>query len=104
MIAEANPKTWEDQPDIVANAKRLCGFPLRDGWSAEVRKIDAANSSTDKDVYFVTFGTLFGSQTIRCATSDDVFLVLATAEKKKGSKEAKLPKGSAPGAIELLQL
>ena len=50
--------TWTDQPEILEGTEVVARFSVRDGDSAEFRKVDGT--------YYLTVGGLFGSQTIRC--------------------------------------
>lgn len=80
-------KSWNDQPDMVQEAQVLCDVFLEKRCATlQVRKL---NSS-----YYVTVGTLFGSQTIECPNADSVFSLIEIASRVKANDQPKdLPSG-----------
>ncbi len=62
-------RTWEDQPEELERTITLACFYLK-VRSVEVRKDLAQN------VYYVSAGNIFGSETLRCSDADAVFRVI----------------------------
>jgi hypothetical protein len=70
-----SPRTWEDQPEELERADLLLScsinFPNSEATVAEIR---CALPSCRDETWYLTTGSLFSSQTIKCTT---VFSLLA---------------------------
>jgi len=60
-----NIRTWNDQPAEVEDGLTVCRF-YANSWTFEVRKAKG-------DVWYLTVGNLFGSQTLKCHAPEVVF-------------------------------
>lgn len=58
-------KRWVDQPDCVEGARVLLHQYVGEAQSVEIRRKD--------DMYFLSVGNLFGSQTVLCPSSESTF-------------------------------
>ena len=75
-------KTWEDQPDEVRNADILATVRAgRQDMITEIRGCEHRPPASR--VYYLTTGTLFGSQTIRCNGEDVLWTTIRRMEKRK---------------------
>lgn len=79
------PKTWTDQPDIVADATVHLTFSH--AHRAEVYELRA---TADGRVWYVTVGNLFGSQTVACPSAPRAMAV-ATSVMQATPRSFKLP-------------
>lgn len=74
-------KSWTDQPDELTECPILCSFSLErkgDHHSVEVRH--AGNSLvTTQPGFYLTFGNLFGSQTVYAPDGIAAFTVIRLA-------------------------
>ncbi len=93
-------RTWYDQPLVCEACKIVCSIPTSRG-RVEVRVIPAGGS------YYVTCGSLFGSQTVYCDDVHAMMRVLNEAtNKSKGQLD--LPPGvrivedGVPPAVEVV--
>jgi hypothetical protein len=75
-------KTWTDQPDDVLEAETMLGsFKIvmskveASNATVEIRRKATAYPNRPYD-YLVSFGTLFGSQTLQCKSAEQVLAVL----------------------------
>ena len=87
-------KYWNDQPDELINAQVLCKIYLknrcqqlyvykstRDGWGYK------------ENIFYVTIGNLFASQTIKCPNAESVFSIIEIAHNTKVGDLQTLPDG-----------
>jgi len=64
-------KRWADQPDEVEQANPMCHFTMRaagESKSVEIREADGH--------YYLTIGSIFGSETLRAGKMRDVLRVI----------------------------
>lgn len=67
-------KSWTDQPDVCEIAEVLCTFSITrkdDMHQVEVRHLNGD--------FYLTFGNLFGSQTVRAQDGQSAFRVIKVA-------------------------
>jgi hypothetical protein len=68
-------KTWTDQPDVVADLVVLGTVHVHDRH-VEIRRVHGSSET------YLTFGNLFGSQTIYCPTEGVALEVMCAADRK----------------------
>lgn len=93
MTTNKSQKTWLDQPDEVMNAAIKLHFHTGE-HSVEVRALeepDVYNEPHIQRTFYVTTGTLFGSQTIKVYGTEVLLSVLNLAAKTRRKEPAKLP-------------
>lgn len=84
-------KTWNDQPDVVLQAPIAFSF-YHSPRSVEVRAMEAPDDPVvNSREYFISAGTLFGSQTVRVWGEDKLFEVLRIV--LSSAQSAQLPSG-----------
>ena len=78
-------KTWSDQPDVVTSMRPLARtFTVSTSEGPKI--VEVRESALGR---FVSFGNLFGSETIRCPDDKSVYALLA----ELGKDKPKLPVG-----------
>lgn len=68
-------KTWTDQPDVVADLVVMGTIKIEDRH-CEIRRVHGSSET------YLTFGTLFGSQTVYCPTERVALEVMCQVAKK----------------------
>lgn len=82
-------KRWSDQPDEVEHAAVLGTFHVNHREHAVLIELRVAPNAHEPKAWYLSAGTLFGSQTVKCETSAVVLNVLCNM-----GKTMKLPKGA----------
>lgn len=91
-------KTWTDQPDDVVGAEVKLRINLSGGGVAEVRACAEPDVSDETERwthrrFFVTAGTLFGSQTVEAMGTDAMLAALSAVAEKRRKGGVPLPPG-----------
>lgn len=82
--------SWTDQPAELAECPILASVAIASGI-AEVRQAPDREGSAR---FYVTVGTLFGSETVVCYGATAAFKVLELASRKETGKSKALPAGA----------
>lgn len=91
--------SWDDQPDEVRAARVLASFYMADKGIVEIRAEEAAQGRRDR-TFFLSFGGIFGSQTLRCEGAEAVFKVIDMISKALDQDRGKVP---APAGATLME-
>jgi hypothetical protein len=67
-------KSWTDQPDACEHAEVLCTFSIT--RKGDMHQVEVRHNNGD---FYLTFGNLFGSQTIRAQDGMAAFRVIRVA-------------------------
>ena len=78
-------KNWTDQPDVVTSMRPLAGtFTVSTSGGPKI--VEVRESALGR---FVSFGNIFGCETVRCPDDKSVYALLA----ELGKDNPKLPAG-----------